>query len=233
MKKKLTLVVTCIVLVAAMVIGGTLAYFTDTDDATNTFTVGNVKIVLDESQATKGNDNKWTSDKDVRVDKNTYENIYPGAVLPKDPTIHNTGKNDAYVRLVVTMSINAFKLFGDEDPIVTITKMINADEENWTYVGQNKAGTYYDLEKGYMLAYEFRYNKVLKGGEDTTPLFTEVTIPTTLTEDMVTKYTNGSFVMELTAQAIQADSFVATDNGDGTMTSAMDNAWAAFDAQNK
>ena len=50
MKKKLTLVVTCIVLVAAMVIGGTLAYFTDTKDATNTFTVGNVKIDLLESQ---------------------------------------------------------------------------------------------------------------------------------------------------------------------------------------
>lgn len=50
MKKKLTLVVTCIVLVAAMVIGGTLAYFTDTDNAKNTFTVGNVKIDLLESQ---------------------------------------------------------------------------------------------------------------------------------------------------------------------------------------
>lgn len=50
MKKKLTLVVTCIVLVAAMVIGGTLAYFTDSKDATNTFTVGNVKIDLLESQ---------------------------------------------------------------------------------------------------------------------------------------------------------------------------------------
>ena len=50
MKKKLTLVVTCVVLVAAMVIGGTLAYFTDTKEATNTFTVGNVKIELLESQ---------------------------------------------------------------------------------------------------------------------------------------------------------------------------------------
>ena len=50
MKKKLTLVVTCVVLVAAMVIGGTLAYFTDTKSAENTFTVGNVKIELLESQ---------------------------------------------------------------------------------------------------------------------------------------------------------------------------------------
>ena len=58
MKKKLTLVVTCVVLVAAMVIGGTLAYFTDTKEATNTFTVGNVKIELIESRFHReGNDN--------------------------------------------------------------------------------------------------------------------------------------------------------------------------------
>lgn len=58
MKKKLTLVVTCVVLVAAMVIGGTLAYFTDTKDATNTFTVGNVSIDLIESTYHReGNDN--------------------------------------------------------------------------------------------------------------------------------------------------------------------------------
>ena len=55
MKKKLTLVVTCIVLVAAMVIGGTLAYFTDTKNATNTFTVGNVKIDLLESSLHREN----------------------------------------------------------------------------------------------------------------------------------------------------------------------------------
>lgn len=50
MKKKLTLVVTSVLLVAALVIGGTLAYFTDTKTATNTFTVGNVSIDLIESQ---------------------------------------------------------------------------------------------------------------------------------------------------------------------------------------
>ena len=55
MKKKLTLVVTCVVLVAAMVIGGTLAYFTDTDKATNTFTVGNVKMDLLESSLHREN----------------------------------------------------------------------------------------------------------------------------------------------------------------------------------
>lgn len=51
MKKKTILVAAiAVMLVAALVVGGTLAYFTDTKDATNTFTVGNVKIELYESQ---------------------------------------------------------------------------------------------------------------------------------------------------------------------------------------
>lgn len=51
MKKKTILVAAiAVMLVAALVVGGTLAYFTDTKDATNTFTVGNVKIDLLESQ---------------------------------------------------------------------------------------------------------------------------------------------------------------------------------------
>ncbi len=62
MKKKTILVAAiAVMLVAALVVGGTLAYFTDKTDAkVNTFTVGNVKIDLLESQyhrvnAGKGN----------------------------------------------------------------------------------------------------------------------------------------------------------------------------------
>lgn len=51
MKKKTILVAAiAVMLVAALVVGGTLAYFTDTKDAKNTFTMGNVKIELLESQ---------------------------------------------------------------------------------------------------------------------------------------------------------------------------------------
>ena len=44
-----------VMLVAALVVGGTLAYFTDKDNATNTFTVGNVKIDLLESSLHREN----------------------------------------------------------------------------------------------------------------------------------------------------------------------------------
>ena len=60
MKKKILVLCLVVALAVTAVVGGTLAYFTDTDNETNTFTVGNVKIDLIESQyhrvnAGKGN----------------------------------------------------------------------------------------------------------------------------------------------------------------------------------
>ena len=50
MKKKITAIFLCVALLAIAIVGASLAYFTDTDAATNTFTVGNVKIDLIESR---------------------------------------------------------------------------------------------------------------------------------------------------------------------------------------
>ena len=58
MKKKITAICLCVALLAIAIVGATLAYFTDTKSATNTFTVGNVKIDLIESRFHReGNDN--------------------------------------------------------------------------------------------------------------------------------------------------------------------------------
>ena len=58
MKKKITALCLCVALLAVAVVGASLAYFTDTKSATNTFTVGNVKIELLESKYHReGNDN--------------------------------------------------------------------------------------------------------------------------------------------------------------------------------
>ncbi len=50
MKKKVTALCLCVALLAVAVVGASLAYFTDTETATNTFTVGNVSIKLIESK---------------------------------------------------------------------------------------------------------------------------------------------------------------------------------------
>ena len=63
MKKKITAIFLCVALLAIAIVGASLAYFTDTDNATNTFTVGNVKIDLIESRFHReGNDNSGDTD---------------------------------------------------------------------------------------------------------------------------------------------------------------------------
>ena len=58
MKKKITALCLCVALLAVAVVGASLAYFTDTKSAKNTFTVGNVSIELIESRFHRqGNDN--------------------------------------------------------------------------------------------------------------------------------------------------------------------------------
>jgi len=89
MKKKILALTLCVVMAAIAVVGGTLAYFTDTDDATNTFTVGNVNIELTEP--------KW----DEAGSADAPE-VYPGEALAKDPTVTNKGANPCFVRISIT-----------------------------------------------------------------------------------------------------------------------------------
>ncbi len=113
MKKKTILVAAiAVMLVAALVVGGTLAYFTDKDNATNTFTVGNVKIDLIEQQRQLGEDgNKTTKLEDFHQGQSLYP-IVGSAQGEKDTlgmptaknyvdkmvTIQNTGSEKAYIR---------------------------------------------------------------------------------------------------------------------------------------
>ena len=71
MKKKLIAISLVVAMLAVAVIGGSLAYFTDTKSATNTFTVGNVKIELLESSLHRENagvPNDATSDSELWSD---------------------------------------------------------------------------------------------------------------------------------------------------------------------
>ena len=79
MKKKIISLCLVVALGATAVIGGTLAYFTDTDDdITNTFTIGDVEIDLFESYVSRGN----SLDHAERVP----EGMYPEFVSGQDHT---------------------------------------------------------------------------------------------------------------------------------------------------
>lgn len=88
MKKKILTAALAVCMLATLVIGMSLAYFTDTKTAENTFTVGNVAIDLHEKNA----------------DGSTFtqnQRLMPGDVnhnaVAKRVTVENTGANDAWV----------------------------------------------------------------------------------------------------------------------------------------
>ena len=56
MKKKIIAFCVCASMLAVAVMGGTLAYFTDTDDVKNVMTLGNVKIEQIEQQWNENHD---------------------------------------------------------------------------------------------------------------------------------------------------------------------------------
>lgn len=206
MKKKLTAIFLCVALVAIAIVGASLAYFTDTKTATNTFTMGDVKIKLDET-----NVNDPEGD---RVTSNEY-NVYPGAVVTKDPIVHNVGKNGAYIRAIVTIEngMNWLGLYNDNvwtaPQEAAFTALINNTlGEDWEIadIAYVMSGPNHPTSD---FVATLKYTKVLNATEDTTAMFSEIAFPAKMTEsDVTTRIAqDGNFGINVVAQAIQVDGF--------------------------
>lgn len=107
MKKKITALFLCVALAAIAIVGASLAYFTDTDNKTNTFTAGGVKIDLIEQQSNEDHTGfvPYTGDKVLMpivgsAQGEKYPNGQPKAAnyIDKVVTIQNTGKSAAWIR---------------------------------------------------------------------------------------------------------------------------------------
>lgn len=96
-KKKITSIITAVTLCSIIVVGGTLAWFTDKGEATNVVTFGNVNIKLEETH----------EDGTMKEEGLIFKDITPGSVIKKDPTITNIGKNDCYIRAKVVFTEGA------------------------------------------------------------------------------------------------------------------------------
>jgi len=190
MKRK-TLVLLLAAAVTVLAVGGTLAYFTATKTATNTFTVGNVKIDLTEPM--------WDTEGSVDAPE-----AYPGEPLAKDPTITNTGANPCVVRIKVEWPAS---LPGDASAIRYRTGG-HMDELG---VG------WYDGGDGYFYYLEPLKNPADTTHPDlgtaTTPLFDHIVMPTDMTNgDAETDYN-----VVVTAEAVQAQGIFSkfADMADG------------------
>lgn len=89
-KKSILMAAIAVMLVAVLVVGGTLAYFTDTKSATNTFTMGNVSIDLKEQQKGENGLEPFEQNKQLVPGKSN-----DGNAVSKIVTVTNTSKDNA------------------------------------------------------------------------------------------------------------------------------------------
>lgn len=201
-KKRFVAILLCVTLVALAAIGATFAYLTDTKTVDNTFTMGNVAIKLDETNV---NDPEG-----ARVTSNAY-NVYPGAVVTKDPIVHNTGKNAAYIRATVNVSnwMNLCAAYYPESGFEftkpgyekSLELLVGTLGEGWSVVGV-EAGDTFTIGQ-FDAKFILKYDGKLAAGENTTAMFQTVTIPTGIDNASTDSFKE----VKVVAQAIQADGF--------------------------
>lgn len=135
-RSKALLLTLCAVLLVAASVLGTMAYLTSTDEVTNTFTVGQVQITLDE----KDTDN---STPDADRDKANAYHLLPGNEYEKDPTVHvNAVSEDSWIFVKVENGIAAFEAATstEENGYKSISDQITAN--GWTAL-DGVANVYY------------------------------------------------------------------------------------------
>ncbi|MBQ2888604.1 MAG: hypothetical protein IJE29_06790 [Firmicutes bacterium] len=215
-RKVLALTLCAIALVGASVMG-TMAYLTDNDTVTNTFTVGNVDITLDEAKVdeygVKDGDNRWQP---TVTDTEQEYKLLPNHTYVKDPTVTvEKDSEDAYVRMLVTVNdISKLKAAfpqGDyatwyADEVFLLQQLVEGwDNSVWTSTQKVK-------QDGNEVTYEFRYKeKVAKSGEDKKlePLFTSIKVPGEVDNAHLAYLKDVKIIVE--AHAIQADGFNSAD----------------------
>ena len=239
-KSKALLLTLCAVLLVTASVLGTMAYLTSTDKVENTFTVGNVKITLDEAKVEADGTAVTPAE---RVKENNYK-LLPGHTYTKDPTVTvKAGSESSYVRMKVTFN-NASALialctdpeFADDGPtgvenafpLIRMVNFVEANAVKWDgIIPDNMVETeemlgntkYFAYDKTVdTLTYYFYYNETVAAPAADVPLpvlFDSIKVPEWATGDQLAKLEN--FKITAVAEAIQADGFATADA-----------AWAAF-----
>lgn len=209
MKKKTILVAAiAVMLVAALVVGGTLAYFTDTKTETNTFTVGKVSITLNEKNA---NGTPFTKDQKLYPGTKTQNNIAKIVTVT-----NNEGSEDAYLWAEIWIP-SALDDGDDHSPTAPglgnslhFNYAGNVTETKATYLGSKKIGD--TMYNGYV--HYVTGDTKHAAGESTTALLDQVYMDKGVKQsengylliDGTTVYT-GSWNIVVNGVGIQADGF--------------------------
>lgn len=222
--KKILVTLLCAVLLVTGTVAVTVAYLTSTTEvATNTFTVGDVKIILNETDVDKDEleDVNYLHDSVARDTKNAYH-IFPNGTYDKDPMVSvKADSEDCYIRMIVTVSdIEALEAampdFVAADGTFLLEKLVDWNSSDWQFNNYKKDGD----EGVYEFWYKEKYSvpddaatvDVTGGREDEAgkyvelaPLFTKITLPADINNTQLANLNNIS--IDVVAHAMQADGF--------------------------
>lgn len=202
--------VSCLMIVMA-VLGTSLAVLTKkTEQRANNFTFGNVKIDLQEPE--------W--------DTLTPEDkiVYPGKSVKKDPQVENTGNNDLYAYIEVSVPKAKVRTVADNKTTIIDTAQPQelfsfTPNSDWTLIDTD------DTAEDYCVKLYAYTAKVLKPGETTSKLFGEVTYLNILEGELA----KGTVLeMPINAYAIQSDYLNETGSN---MEEKMKNAFEKYKAE--
>ena len=200
-KRKIFLIASGCVLLVALTVGVTFSYLTDRKTAENVFTVGDVYLRIEEPH--------YPEQASSRI-------MVAYSKISKAPIIKNTGTNDEFVFMKVTVPledvtpINPAGTKGEQN-IQEIFNIISKDpnpqhcaDNNWVYIDKQTT----DNTKSYV----FAYNKVLLASSHTDtetadriktePLFDEVQLKSILEGDIPE---NAVKNIKIEAYGIQSD----------------------------
>lgn len=204
--RKLLILLLCTVTLVATGIFSTLAYLTDKEAVTNTFTIGQVGISLDEAKVNP--DGSLVQGADP-VQENKYH-LLPGHTYTKNPTVHIDSKSEScWVFVKVENGIAAIE--DQTNPIAAQIasngwKVLDVEKEPGVYYQSWEKGADRDLPV--FQSFTIDGNKTVNGA--TTPAGKE----------NIANYANAKVVV--TAYAIQMAGF---ENDQAA-------AWNAFKTQN-
>lgn len=201
-KRKILLLAASIMMIAILGIGGTLAYFTDEDTKTNTFTVGNVDIHIDE----------WMEDENGKKVPYEDQELHPIAQskTPFNKMVEtvNDGSEDAYIRTFITCPYDMYDYLGlgfNAGPNSSVGT--NAAGKNMYNVTWKDVGVFtINGEQTSVFLCEVAGKTPVKAGESVMSL-TKVWLYENVDNEQVEAFglANGAFKVEVASQAIQSE----------------------------
>ncbi|MBO5323633.1 MAG: hypothetical protein J6A88_05995 [Oscillospiraceae bacterium] len=238
MKKKIFALVLCVAMLAIAIVGGTMAYFTDTDAQTNTFTAGKVDISLDEAIVAKdaaGNLVATGSRTDETQTLQSYH-LFPAMTVTKDPTITVAADSeDAYIAAIVTVTGDIYDLIGVPGyDNIDITKLASGglmakastQVQGWNGLSMvyetEDCVIYQDADKANNTWTLYIFMKAAQAANAKVVLFDTLTIPAAWDNAEMAKI-NGMNIT-VTAYATQTNGFADCYSA---ITAAFDSAFAA------